>query len=136
MTRAFGIAGALAVLAAGLCAETTAEQDRMVINPLSGRDFEVVEDITYGAAEFWCGAATYVERRNGLPGNTAIYVKKPRGASVTAPGRKAVVFTLDPRGLPQDDGQRFSLTVDTAGVMLSAVRARSYCRDAFTRSTK
>ena len=135
--KACVIAAALVVLSSAAHAATTLwEEDGLVINRITQNDFEVIEDINFGAAEFWCGAATYVQRRSGLSGLTPIYVKRPRGPSVTEPGRKGVVFTLDPSGLPSDVKSGLTLSVKSPGVMLKSVRARSYCRDAFTRSTK
>ena len=108
----------------------------MVINPLSATEFEVIQDTGFGAAEFWCGAATFVERRSGLSELTPIYVKRPRGSSLTASGKDGVVFTTRPDGLPAADPDRLTLTVAKPGAMLKSVQARRYCRDAFTRSTK
>tara|TARA_R110002110_G_scaffold47074_7_gene141575 strand:- start:58 stop:462 length:405 start_codon:yes stop_codon:yes gene_type:complete len=116
-------------------AATLGEEDGMVINPLNGSDFEVVETRSMGAADFWCGAGTFVERRSGLSPRTLIYVKRPRGPSTTAPGRKAVVFSINPGGLDVTD-MGLSLSVTVPGKMLRSVRARQFCRDAFTRSTK
>ena len=122
-------------LAAPLAAATLGEEDAMLINRLNSTDFEVIETRSMGAADFWCGAATYVERRSGLSDLTPIYVKRPRAASVTAAGLNAVTFTIDPGGLPAADRQ-LSLSVDRAGLSLKSNKARSFCRDAFTRSTK
>ncbi|MBM1631450.1 hypothetical protein JQV27_01260 [Sulfitobacter mediterraneus] len=122
-------------IAAG--AGTEGEEDRiLVINPLTTSDFEVVQGMNMGAAEFWCGAASYVERRLGLSETTPIYLKRPRGPSRTAAGRKAVTFSLSAAGLPPDDPARLTLTVKQPGAMVKSVNARRYCRDAFTRSTK
>lgn len=107
----------------------------MVINPLNATDFEVVQGTNYGAAEFWCGAATFIERRSKRSELTPIYVKSPRGPSVTAPGKKGVVFTTSSAGLPSAD-QQLTRTVREAGATLKSYQARSLCRDAFSRSTK
>lgn len=117
-------------------AATMGEEDTIVINPLSGADFEVIAGINFGAAEYWCGAATFVERRSGKSELTPIYVKRAEAPSVSAPGRKGVVFSLSNAGLPAETGARLTLSVDDPGVMLKSVQARRYCRDAFTRSTK
>jgi hypothetical protein len=117
-------------------ADTVGEQDAIVINRLNASDFEVIEEVTFGAAEFWCGAASFVERRSGLSGQTPIYVKTPRGPSVTSPGRIGVVFTLDGSSVPGDVDMGFTVSASKPGMMMKAVRARSFCRDAFTRSTK
>lgn len=116
-------------------AGTTGEEDTMVINRLNASDFEVVETRSMGAADFWCGAGTFVERRSGLPGTTAVYLKRPRGPSSSTPGRKAVVFSTNGAGLPAPQGQ-ITISVARQGEMLKANKARSFCRDAFTRATK
>lgn len=127
----------LACLPLAVAASTDGEEDRfLVINPLSASDFEVVQGMNMGAAEFWCGAASYVERRLGLSETTPIYLKRPRGPSQTAAGRKAVTFSLSNAGLPPDDPGRLTLTVREPGATLKSGNARRYCRDAFTRSTK
>ena len=117
-------------------ANTKGEEDTMVINPLGGSDFEVVQDRSSAAFVFWCGAATYVERRQGLPGTTTIYLKRGRGPAQTVDGTFGVVFTTDGAGLPPADADRLTLRVDRPGDRMLAVNARRYCRDAFTRSTK
>ena len=117
-------------------AATTGEEDTILINRLNGTDFEVIQGTNFGAAEFWCGAATFVERRRGLSELTEVYVKRPRGPSLTAPGRNGVVFSTSGAGLPAPDPDRLTLTVSEPGAMLKSVQARRYCRDAFTRSTK
>ncbi|PTX72352.1 hypothetical protein C8N31_11165 [Sulfitobacter mediterraneus] len=127
----------MACLPLTVAASTDGEEDRfLVINPLSASDFEVVQGMNMGAAEFWCGAASYVERRLGLSETTPIYLKRPRGPSQTAAGRKAVTFSLSNAGLPPDDPGRLTLTVKQPGTMVKSASARRYCRDAFTRSTK
>jgi hypothetical protein len=122
-------------LATAAAAGTESDEDRLVINRIDATDFEVVQMHNMDARAFWCGAASLLERREGRPGTTPIYLKSPRGPSVTAPGRKAVVFTTDPTGLePQSD--MYSVNVRQPGQMLKAYEARGFCRDAFNRSTK
>lgn len=116
-------------------AGTEGEEDGLVINRIDRTDFEVVEMQGMDARAFWCGAASFIERREGRPGTTPIHLKSPRGPSVTAPGRRGVVFTTDPSGLaPMPD--TVSVDVRRPGQMLKAFQARGFCRDAFTRSTK
>lgn len=117
-------------------AATQGEEDTIVINPINATDFEVIQGTNFGAAEFWCGAATFIERRSGRSELTPVYVKRPRGPSLTAPGQNGVVFTTSNAGLPPADSSRLSLTVSSSGAMLKSVQARRYCRDAFNRSTK
>ena len=114
---------------------TIGEEDTIVINPINATDFEVIQGTNFGAAEFWCGAATYIERRTGRSELTPIYVKRPQAPSLTVSGRKGVVFSTSNAGLPPAQPSR-TLTVRTPGAMLKSVKARRYCRDAFTRSTK
>lgn len=124
-------------LAAGAAlADTKGEEDAMVINPLGGADFEVVQDRSSAASVFWCGAATYVQRRQGLPGGTPIYLKRVRGPAQTVQGTQGVVFSTSDAGLPGADPDRRTLRVDRPGDRMTATQARRYCRDAFTRSTK
>ncbi|MBD3662522.1 hypothetical protein [Sulfitobacter aestuariivivens] len=124
------------ILPGVLPAATLGEEDGITVNRLNQNDFEVIDGSFSGVAEyFWCGAATFVERRSGLPGLTEIYIKQPIGPSVTTPGRKGVVYSLSDAGLPPGQDS-LTLSLDRAGAMMTAVKARSYCRDAFTRSTK
>ncbi len=129
------LAIALAVGPVVLLASTQSEEDRMVINRLNATDFEVVQGTNYGPAEYWCGAATFIERRAGLSETTPVYVKRPQSASLTVPGRNGVVFSTSNAGLPAAQS-RVTLTVDQPGATLKSAQARRYCRDAFTRSTK
>ncbi|MEM8579519.1 MAG: hypothetical protein AAGF60_16845 [Pseudomonadota bacterium] len=120
---------------ASLAATIGEELSRLTINPIGGGDFEVVETIGMGPAEFWCAAASFNELRNGGSETAMLYVRSPRGPSQTQPGRKGVIFTFDPAGLPQQ-AKQLSLSVDQPGLSLRSAQARRYCRDAFTRSTK
>lgn len=116
-------------------AATIGEEDNMVINRLTDTDFEVVQTHPMGAAGFWCGAATFIERRNGLSELTPIYLRRGPGPSVTEPGRRAVVFSTSNAGLPPAVVRR-TVSVDRPGDMIKSVHARRFCRDTFTRSTK
>lgn len=117
-------------------AATNGEEDTLVINRISATDFEVIELQQMGPAEFWCGAATYIERRRKLSETTPIYLRGARGPSRTQPGRKGVVFSTSNRGLPPPDPKQLTVTVRKVGAVLKSVQARRFCRDAFTRSTK
>lgn len=125
-----------ALLPMGLGAATTGEEDTIVINPISDTDFEVIQGRTSKAGYFWCGAATFIERRQGRSELTPIYLKRPRGPSLTAPGRAGVVFSTSAAGLSGQGDNRLTLSVERPGQMLKSVQARRFCRDAFTRSTK
>jgi hypothetical protein len=133
-----GSLSALLALCAPLAAlaNTDGEEDTLVINRITAQDFEVVESRQMAPVDFWCGAATFIERRSGLSENTPIYLRRARGQSVTQPGAKGVIFTLDPSDLPPPEPKRLTVTVEEVGAMLKSAHARRFCRDTFTRSTK
>lgn len=103
--------------------------NRLQVNPLSGTDFEVIEARGEGARGMWCAAADYVKARYGQGTTGRIYVRDARGPSLTRPGRKGVVFTLDPNSLTQPASQSLSVTVRTVGVGLPTNHALQFCRD-------
>lgn len=133
MTRIAAIMALL--LPVALEAATLGEESRLVINPINSSDFEVIELRGMGPTEYWCAAASFNEVRRGRSETLPLYIKSPRGPSVTAPGRKGVVFTIDPSGLA-DVARLNTVSVDRAGLTFKSAVARRYCRDAFTRSTK
>ncbi len=116
-------------------AATTGEEARFEINAINGNDFEVIEQQQMGPTEFWCAAASYNELRQGRSETIRLYVRSPRGPAVTRSGKRGVVFTTNPSGLPADPG-RMTISVSDAGASLKSAQARRFCRDAFTRSTK
>jgi hypothetical protein len=115
--------------------DTLGEQRGLTINTINATDFEVIETQSMGAADFWCAAASYNEARQGRSDLIALYVRSPRGPAKTAQGYKGVVFTTDPAGLPPPIAS-LTLSVDQPGATLKSRKGRSFCRDAFTRSTK
>lgn len=117
-------------------AGTGGEEDRMVVNRLNDTDFEVVETVRMEPQGYWCGAATLLERREGQPQSTPIYLMTPLGPSETVPGRDAVRFTTDASAVPRLNRQPNTVDVSRPGRMLKSYQARRFCRDAFTRSTK
>ena len=126
----------LFVLAAPMAfAGTEWEEDQLIINRINATDFEVVETQDMGPGAFWCGAASFHERRMGRSGRDMLYVKQPRGPSVTRPGSKGVVFTTDAARVSAT-GASGSVSVSRAGDGFRSSFARSLCRDAFTRATK
>lgn len=123
-------------LSGGTNAATLGEEKRFEINPIRGSSFEVIRQRQMGPAEFWCAAASYVEMRRGLPETTPIYLEQRMAPSLTAPGQRAVTFTLDGSDLPAPDPSRVTLTINDVGEVMKSAQARRFCRDAFTRSTK
>jgi hypothetical protein len=115
--------------------DTIGEERALTINTINATDYEVIETQSMGAADFWCAAASYNELRQGRSDLIQLYVRTPRGPAKTAQGRKGVVFTTDPSGLSKL-APSLTLTVNQAGASLKSRKARSFCRDAFTRSTK
>ena len=138
MTLSRGIAACVAfvLLSFRIHADTGAEEDKMIVNRLNDTDFEVIRTVRMDAQGYWCGAATLLERREGRAIDTPIFLQRPLGPSVSAPGRQAVRFTTDPGKVTPLDRQPLTVDVDTVGRMLKSFQARQYCRDAFTRSTK
>lgn len=103
--------------------------NRLQVFPLGGGDFEVIEARGEGARGMWCAAADYVKARFGQGTTGRIYVKTARGPSVSRPGRKGVVFTLDPNSLAQPASQSLAVTVRSVGVGLPTNHALQFCRD-------
>ena len=94
-------------LASGVYAQSFESGTRLPVNPVSGSQFEVIEEGSVGSPQVWCAAATYSNDVLGQYAKTELTVISPRGPSVTSPGRKGVVFTTDTTGLdvvpPGDD---------------------------------
>ena len=101
----------------------------LIVVPLTARDFEVIEDHGAGARHIWCAAADFAQNVLGLPRGERLFVKTPRGPSVSGVGRTGVVFTTDPERVSGDPGQSYSVTVRRAGENLPSHHARQFCLD-------
>lgn len=101
----------------------------LIVVPLTARDFEVIEDHGAGARHIWCAAADFAQNVLGLPRGERLFVKTPRGPSVSGVGRTGVVFTTDPGRVSGDTGQSYSVTVRRAGENLPSHHARQFCLD-------
>jgi hypothetical protein len=101
----------------------------LIVVPLTARDFEVIEDHGAGARHIWCAAADFAQNVLGLPRGERLFVKTPRGPSVSGVGRTGVVFTTDPERVSGDTGQSYSVTVRRAGENLPSHHARQFCLD-------
>lgn len=123
-----------ALLVGSAQADTIGEESRMKINRISATDFEVLRGPDMGPSEFWCGAGSYVIRRQGLPSSTVVYLKRGIGPSVAGQGSKSVVFSTSATGLTPRTSSVWS-TRDI-GTAFKSSQALRLCRDAFTRSTK
>lgn len=101
----------------------------LLVVPLNTHDFEVIEDRGEGARGIWCAAGEFAQTMLGLPRGERLYVKTPRGPSVSGVGRRGVVFTTDPSRVKADLGKSYSVTVTRAGENLPSHHARQFCRD-------
>lgn len=110
--------------------------NRLVVNPVSADEFEVIESNGAGARQIWCAAAEYNERVLGNTRETELIVKTKRGPSATDPGRKGVVFTNNPANVSAPITKSVSVSVNTPGMSLPSHHARTFCRDTFSRSRR
>jgi hypothetical protein len=128
--RSVLIVAALATgLAGSVAAQTYVAENRLKVVPLNSVDFEVIEARGEGARGIWCAAASYVSFVKGMERNTRMYIKSPRGPSVSGAGRKGVVFTTDANRLSQGPSKSLSVSTRTIGVGLPVAHAIQFCRD-------
>ena len=106
----------------------TAVNELQVI-PLSDASFEVIEDHGEGARGMWCAAAEFAEERLGTPSAAEIYVKSPRGPSISGVGRTGVVFTLNDAELSEPAFKSYSVSVRNVGQALPVGHAIQFCKD-------
>jgi hypothetical protein len=125
------LAGLLAVLPLAVSAQTYQAVNLLIVTPLAGGGFEVIEANSEGARGIWCAAASYAEDRLGAPTNAQLYVKMLRAPSVSGLGRRAVVFTIDPSLLSVPPSKSYSVTVDRVGLSLPIGHAIQFCSDYF-----
>jgi hypothetical protein len=102
--------------------------NRLQVVPLNANDFEVIEARGEGARGIWCAAADYVTQVRGITSGR-LYVKTPRGRSVSGMGRIGVVFTTNAASLSTPPTTSFSVSVRDAGSGLSVVHALQFCKD-------
>lgn len=95
--------------------------------PLNQTDFEVIEARGEGARGIWCAAADYASARVGMGKTGRIYVKSPRGPSVSGKGRKGVVFTTNAKAV--DARTSYSVSVRQTGLGLPINHAIQFCKD-------
>lgn len=128
--RILFLAAAAATLCAGaVFASTYLAENRLIVVPLNATDFEVIESRGEGPRGIWCAAASYALNQKGLRGDQRIYIKTPRGPSVSGAGAKGVVFTTDADRLSQSPSQAYSVGTDTVGRGLPLAHAIQFCRD-------
>ena len=102
-------------------------QNRLTVNPISKSVFEVVESRSLGASGSWCAAADYATRVLGASGKADLYLKTPRGPSVTNPGRKGVAYTLDHNQVGAPLTTSTSVSTKTAGTTFAVGHALALC---------
>jgi len=123
----------LAAFCAGLplaaAAQTYQAINRLYVIPVSGTDFEVIEDHGEGPRGMWCAAASYAHDRLGASGGARLYVKNARSPSVSVSGRTGVVFTLDEASLTVPPTRSYSVSVRTPGLNLPVGHAIEFCKD-------
>lgn len=118
-----------AMIGTTAAAQAFEAQNRLLVVPLGSKDFEVIEARGEGARGMWCAAADYAKRVLKQPGGSRVYVKTPRGPSVSGAGRIGVVFTTDPSRLSVAPNKGYSVTVRTAGRGLPINHAYQFCID-------
>ncbi|MEW9919443.1 hypothetical protein AB2B41_07505 [Marimonas sp. MJW-29] len=101
----------------------------LTVVPLNATDFEVIEARGEGARGMWCAAADYAIHALRVPREQRLYVKTPRGRSISGAGRIGVVFTVDVNALGVSPSRSYSVTVRTAGLSLPLHHAYQFCRD-------
>ena len=103
--------------------------NRLQVVAINASEFEVIEARGEGARGMWCAAADYVTRTQGHRAGQRLYVKTPRGPSVTVQGRKGAIFTTDASRLPNGPKQSVSVSVKIAGLGLPVNHAIQFCKD-------
>ncbi|NNE53404.1 MAG: hypothetical protein HKN30_13515 [Sulfitobacter sp.] len=120
------------ILAAGMAHAAPAQSfkaiNRLLVVPLNAADFEVIEARGEGARGMWCAAADYAIAR-GISRSARLYIKTPRGASVSGAGRIGAVFTLDESRLSSAPFQSYSVSVTAVGEDLPIHHAYQFCKD-------
>jgi hypothetical protein len=115
-------------------AESYRAVNRLIVNPISATEFDVIESHGAGARQIWCAAAEYNEKVLRNVRQSELIVKTARGPSVTSPGSKGVVFTNNPANVSVPVTKAVSVSVKVAGQSLSSNHARQFCADAFIQS--
>jgi len=93
------------------------------VAPLTATTFEVFDGLDFHPRSAYCGAAIYAKRKYGTDGGD-IWLARGLGPSETIPGRRSVVFSLDP--VP-NEFKSVSLSLRKAGQVTSFALANSFC---------
>ncbi|MGC1495899.1 MAG: hypothetical protein WA790_08820 [Sulfitobacter sp.] len=123
----------LAALCASLPITANAQafraESHLIVVPLNGSDFEVIEDNGEGPRGMWCAAADFAKSRMHSTGGKRLYIKSGRGPSISTAGRKGVVFTTDPARLGVEPSRGYSISLTKVGYNLPVGHAYSFCSD-------
>ena len=123
------------LLLAALCAtlpfsaqaQTFRAESKLIVVPLNATDFEVVETRTSGPRGYWCAAADFARSRLGAAQGTRLYIKSARGPSISAQGKRGVVYTTDASRLAADPNKGYFVSLTKVGYNLSVGHAYSFC---------
>jgi hypothetical protein len=121
-------AGLFGLMPLPLAAQVFEAVNRLLVVPLSANTFEVIEARGEGPRGMWCAAADFAQRY-GTPRQQRLYVKTPRGPSVSGAGRTGVTFTTDASSLGVPEQQSVSVSVRIAGLGLPVNHALQFCKD-------
>ncbi|MFD1509096.1 hypothetical protein [Lacimonas salitolerans] len=128
MFRHFAVALTIAV--ASPAGAFVAENHHRVNALSGGTTFEVIGRAGSGPADYFCAASHYAQAVVGAPVAARVSVQRAYGPSQTAPGARAVSFTVDDgSGRRPGQNRNYSLSVDEPGFNLSIGMARSFCDD-------
>lgn len=104
------------------------------VNKVDKNVLEVIGGGRLVKSDYWCSAADYLRRQQGMPWKTKIYVVSGIGRGVTSGAKSAVRFTANPEaiGLPLYDGGWVG-DILTVGYGMSITSANNYCNDRLLR---
>lgn len=122
-------ATAFCVLPAVAGAQTYTAFNDLAVIPLSSSSFEVIESDGEGPRGIWCAAASFAQDRAAVPTSTRMYIKTPRGPSVSRAGATGVVFTTDTAELPSPPVRSYSVSVRQQSAGLTVAHASQFCKD-------
>ncbi len=123
------LAALCAILPIAASAQAYRTESWLVAVPLNAKDFEVIEDNGEGPRGIWCAAADFAKNRLGLPTSANLYIQTGLGPSVTTPGHRSVVFTIDPERLSAKPNKGYSVSLKKVGYTLHVGHADNFCTD-------
>ncbi len=125
--RSFIFASICAAFPVAGAAQGFEAENELIVFPLTASSFEVIEANGEGARGIWCAAASYAQDRVGAAGGQRMYVKTPRGPSVSVPGRTGVTFTLNAADLASPPFKSYSVSVRKPSLNIGVGQAHEFC---------